>query len=199
MLGKRHFHNEWLNQTECNNQLFSFWCVKKDKLIASCKFCLKNINVVHMGIGALKQHAGKQTHHTLITTEVKSGAVLENVFMNKEKSASSDVPSTSTGLPTTTCTAGKNVWSVNDLATKAEIIAALQFASQNTPFTSADGLPAIYQAKFPDSVIPKSVSLSAMKMSYIVAYALGPCLIHKTVKDRLNSAYNEKNRDFASL
>ena len=97
--------------------------------------------------------------------------------MKKEKPASSDVPSTSTGLTTTTCTAEKNVWSVKDLATKAEIIAAFQFASQHTPFTSADGLPAVYQTHFPDSVIAKSVSLSAMKMSYIVAYALGPYFI----------------------
>ena len=136
-----------------------------------------------MGIGALKQHAGKKTHQTLVTTEVKSGSVLENFFVKKEKPVSSDVPSTSTGLPTTTCTAEKNVWSVKDLATKAEIIAALPFASQSTPFTSADGLPAIYQAQFPDSVIAKSVSLSAMKMSYIVAYVLGPYFIQRTVKE----------------
>ena len=100
MQDKRHFHNEWLNQTDCNNQLFSFWCAKKDELIASCRFCLKDINVVHVGIGALKQHAGQKTHQTLVKTEVKSGAVLENVFVKKEKPASSDVPSISTGLPT---------------------------------------------------------------------------------------------------
>ena len=102
--------------------------------------------------------------------------------MKKEKPAS-DVPSTSTGLPTTTCATEKNVWSVKDLATKAEIIAVLQFASQNTPFTSADGLPAISQAQFPDSVIAKSVFLSTMKMSYIVAYALDPYFIQRTVKE----------------
>ena len=77
MPGKRQFHNEWLNQTDCNNQLFSFFCVKKDAFIASCKFCLKDINVVHMGISTLKQHAGKKTHQALVTTEVKSGAVCE--------------------------------------------------------------------------------------------------------------------------
>ena len=66
---------------------------------------------------------------------------------------------------------------------KAEVIAALLFTSQNTPFTSAEGLPAIYQAHFPDSVIAKSVSLSATKMSYIVSYALGPYFIQRTIKE----------------
>ena len=183
MPGKRHFHNEWLNQTDCNNQLFSFWCVKKNEFIASCKFSLKDINVVHMGIGALKQHAGKKTRQTLVTTEVKSGAVYENFLVKKEKPAFSDVPSTSTGLPTITSTAEKNIWWVKDLATKAEIIAAFQFASQNTPFTSAGGLPAICQVHFPDSVIAKSVSLSATKISYIVSYALSPYFIQRTVKE----------------
>ena len=149
MPGKRYFYNEWRNQTDCNNQLLSFCCVKKDYFIASSKFCLKDINVVHIGIGALKQHAGKKTHQTLVTTEVKSGAFLENVFVEKEKPASSDVPSTSTGLPTTTCTAEKNVWSVKDLATKAEIIAALHFASQSTP---------IHFCRWATCYIPSTVS-----------------------------------------
>ena len=55
--------------------------------IIHCKFCLKDINVVHMEIGALKQHAGKKTHQTLVTIEVKSGAVFEKFFVKKEKSA----------------------------------------------------------------------------------------------------------------
>ena len=150
-----------------------------------CKlqFCLKDINVVHMGISVLKQHAGKETYQTLVTTEVKSWAVHENLCEKKEKPASSGVPSTSTDLPTTTCTVENNACSVRDLATKAEIIAALQFASQNTPFTSVGEQPAIYKAQFPDSVIARSVSLSATKMSYIVAYALGPCFIERSVKE----------------
>ena len=41
----------------------------------------------------------------------------------------------------------------------------------------------LYAKQFPDSVITKSVSLSAMKMSYIVAYALGPYFIQMTVKE----------------
>ena len=104
-------------------------------------------------------------------------------FVKKDKPASSDVPSASVGLPTTTYTAEKNVWSVKDLETMAEITAALQFASQYTPFTSADGLPTIHQAQFPDSVIAKSVPVSATKMSYIVAYELGPYFIQRTVKE----------------
>ena len=33
--------------------------------------------MLYTRVGAFKQHAGKKTHQTFVTTEVKSGAVLE--------------------------------------------------------------------------------------------------------------------------
>ena len=77
----------------------------------------------------------------------------------------------------------EHVWSVKDAATKAEIIAALQFASQNIPFSCAENLAVCYQQQFPDSSIAKNVSIGATKMSYLVSYGLGPYFNEMTIKD----------------
>ena len=66
----------------------------------------------------------------------------------------------------------EHVWSVRDSATKAEIIATFQFASQNIPFGCAENLAACYQQQFPDSSIAKNVSIGPAKMSYLVTYGL---------------------------
>ena len=60
------------------------------------------------------------------------------------------------------------------MATKAEIIATLQYTDQNTPFASADNLGPCYQQQFPDSQIAKNVAVGPKKMSYVVGYGLGP-------------------------
>ena len=39
-----------------------FWCIKKDEFTAGCKLCDKDINVVYMEFGALKQHSEKGTY-----------------------------------------------------------------------------------------------------------------------------------------
>ena len=77
----------------------------------------------------------------------------------------------------------QEVWSLPQLATKAEIIAALQFASQNIPYSCADALQECYKQQFPDSVIAKHVALGPKKMSYMVTYGLGPYFQQKIVRD----------------
>ena len=69
------------------------------------------------------------------------------------------------------------------MATKAELIAALQFASQNVPYSCADALQECYRQQFPDPVIAKHVALGPKKMSYMVAYGLGPYFQQKIVRD----------------
>ena len=48
---------------------------------------------------------------------------------------------------------------IPQLVAKAEIIAALQYASQNIPYNCADALQECYKQEFPDSAIGKHVSL----------------------------------------
>ena len=71
----------------------------------------------------------------------------------------------------------------NQSVTKAEIIATLQYADQNTPFASADNLGPCYQEQFTDSKIAKNVAIGASKMSYLVGYGLGPYFSELTVSN----------------
>ena len=68
----------------------------------------------------------------------------------------------------------KTEWTFKQSVTKAEIIAILQFADQNTPFASADILGPCYREQFTDSRIAQNVVIRAKKMSYLVGYGLGP-------------------------
>ena len=63
---------------------------------------------------------------------------------------------------------------LKEMATKAKIIATLQYTDQNTPFASADNLGPCYQQQFLDSQIAKNVAIGPKKMSYVVGYGLGP-------------------------
>ena len=64
----------------------------------------------------------------------------------------------------------EEIWAVKQQVIKAEIIATLQFASQNMPFSAAESLAMCYQQQFPDSAIAKSMAIGPNKMSYMVAY-----------------------------
>lgn len=75
------------------------------------------------------------------------------------------------------------VFTVKQQVTKAEIIAAMQFASQNLPFSSADNLAECYREQFPDSVIARNLSIQSKKMSYIVAFGLGPYFTEQIVQE----------------
>ena len=71
-------------------------------------------------------------------------------------------------------TVKNSAWTLKEMATKAKIIATLQYTDQNTPFASADNLGPCYQQQFPDSQIAKNVAIGPKKMSYVVGYGLGP-------------------------
>ena len=75
------------------------------------------------------------------------------------------------------------VWTLPQLVAKAEIIAALQYTSQNIPYSCADAFQECSKQQFPDSAIAKHVSLGSKKMSYIVAYGLGAYFQQATVKN----------------
>ena len=77
----------------------------------------------------------------------------------------------------------EEVWTVKQQAIKAEIIATLQFAYQNMPFSAAKSLAMYYQQQFPDSVIAKSVAIGPNKMYYVVAYGLRTYFTDMTIRE----------------
>ncbi len=72
---------------------------------------------------------------------------------------------------------------MKELATKAEIIVSLQVAMYNLPFSSADNLASCYKEQFPDSAIAQNVSIASRKMSYLIAYSLGPYFTTLVIND----------------
>ena len=87
------------------------------------------------------------------------------------------------GPSTSQTTVTEVVWTLPQLVAKVEIIDALEYASQNIPYSCADALQECYKQQFPDSAIAKHVSLGSKKMSYMVAYGLGPYFQQATVKE----------------
>ena len=87
------------------------------------------------------------------------------------------------GPSTSQTTVTDIVWTLPQLVAKVEIIAVLQYASQNIPYSCADALQECNKQQFPDSAIAKHVSLGSKKMSYMVAYGLGPYFQQATVKE----------------
>ena len=77
----------------------------------------------------------------------------------------------------------QKLWTLPQLVAKAEIIATLQYASQNIPYSCADALEECYKQQFPDSAIAKHISLGSQQMSYMVAYGLVPYFQQATVKE----------------
>lgn len=203
-MGKRQFSSAWLEKTDSNNHCINLWCVKKDEFTATCTLCNKDINVEYMGFGALRQHAEKQKHKGFAShlskveeemdTHVKETEqkeqkskqkVMHEFFMKK-----SDKPKDETeklqdeGNKTgQTGDTQKEVWSIKQMAVRAEIIATLHFSAQNLSFSSSQSLSACYQQQFPDSLIARHVTLGATKMSYMVSYGLGPYFRQMIIKD----------------
>ena len=160
-----------------------------------------------MGYYALKQHSEKKKHKGFSSTlqKVKDKEKVEEadkpkctdrkcvtrLFVQSSTSTSKATASSvetsdfaqDIGPSTSQTTITEVVWTLPQLVAKAEIIAALQYASQNIPYSCADALQECYKQQFPDSAIAKHVSLGSKKMSCMVAYGLGPYLQQATVKE----------------
>ena len=179
---RRRFNDNWLEKQDPNNQLFSAWCSRKDEYTAVCSFCKEDISVEHMRIGTLRQHASFNKHRWLsgVSKEKKpkEQLSLSSFFIKKEKTEA--LPKKGVDLQESTV---KTEWTFKQSVTKAEIIAALQFADQNTPFASTDNLGPCYREQFTDSRIAQNVAIGAKKMSYLVGYGLGPYFTKLTVSN----------------
>ena len=109
-----------------------------------------------MGSGALKQHTEKQKHRRLASVDpVGEGkskqSVLSQYFVESAQSTVAKETSSSSCQD-------DDVWTVKQSATKAEIIATIQFAAHNVPFCGAENLAVCYKQRFPDSLIDMNES-----------------------------------------
>ena len=104
-----------------------------------------------------------------------SQKVLQDIFVKSSTSTSKATASSvetsdfaqDIGPSTSQTTVTEVVWTLPQLVAKAEIIVALQYTSQNIPYSCADALQECYKQQFPDSAIAKHVSYGSKKMSYV--------------------------------
>ena len=109
-------------------------------------------------------------------------SVLHQFFIKESSAANKGSPCQDTPSAASSST-HEEVWTIKQQAIKAEIIATLQFASQNMPFSAAESLAICHQQQFLDSVIAKSVAIGPNKMLYVVAYGLRPYFTDMTIRD----------------
>ena len=118
-----------------------------------------------MGVTAITQHIKTAKHMKNVDSGEKKTQPKLGQFFVKTEAQSHDV------------------WTVKDLTAKAEIVAAMWFCSGNTSFMTADGLVPCFKHMFPDSKIAQFMSLGSNKMSYLIAYGLGPFFAAQTVAE----------------
>ena len=92
--------------------------------------------------------------------------------------------------PTASSQAGEHFRSVKDSATKAEIIATLQFAAQNVPFSCAENIVVCYEEQFTD--------LSIAKLCYNMTYQ-DVIFSFTWIRTRLHSDDNQRDSRRAFL
>ena len=61
---KTKFNIAWLKKKDGNGHLLEWWCHahKKDKFVAVCRICEKDINISNSGVHAVLLHAGREVH-----------------------------------------------------------------------------------------------------------------------------------------
>ena len=77
---------------------------------------------------------------------------------------------------------------LQDHILQAETLWALKTACENFSFQASDGLPELFQRMFGDSAVAHSMTMSRMKMSYLIGHGLGPYFLQKTIDDNLKSS-----------
>ena len=193
-MGKRKFNNDWLERKDSNNQLVSTLCEVNGDGDIQCKVCKAQLHksIESMGFASLKQHSEGQRHRHLSYIDSssegkpKQQSFVSQYFMKKAEQKESDhkpkEPET-VHAETSSASSAVGKWTLQQQVTKAEIIATLQHAGNNAPFSQAETLGACYQEQFPDSQIAQHVSISSNKMSYLVGYGLGPYFTQQTVNE----------------
>lgn len=157
MAKPRVFKHEWISR-------FGPWLEKKDNQ-GWCTLCSVPLTTKDMGVTAITQHIKTAKHMKNVDSgEEKTQPKLGQFFVKTEAQS-------------------QDVWTVKDLTAKAEIVAAMWFCSGNTSFMTADGLVPFFKHMFPDSKIAQFMSLGSNKMSYLIAYGLGPFFAAQTVAE----------------
>ena len=183
------FSEGWLDETDANDHKLKLWCCKgENDFSAYCFVCHKSIQCSNSGLLQVLQHAESQTHikkASVVCSENQSKIKL--VSTQKSSAAHQSSDESSVAPP-----ASISLTNRKDDSTKAEIIWAAKTATSNYSFRSSDGIGNTFRAMFSNADTLRSFSMGRTKLSYLMAYGLGPAFKEQLIYDvrRSNSPFS---------
>ena len=177
---KTYFDELWLK-----DEKFGLWLqqVPNDRTCFRCKLCTKVLKLSNMGIEAIKSHESNSKHRGLAAVAVATAPIQSFLQPSPLSIAPAGEPqshalSSSTDLSITATSAASNLGVFNDdTRTRAEILWVLKIIASNYSFNSAECVPLLLQAMFPDSEVAKNFSCSESKARYMATFGLAPYLL----------------------
>lgn len=140
--------DDWLKETDSNNDLIQDWGTISDEGKAYCKWCRKPFSV-KAGLTNLKSHANGVAHGKI----------------SRSRKLSQPMP-----FPTTS----QNTDADGSMIMETEIRCVTRTVLKSRSFESEDDFVDDLQALCPDSKIPKKMRLHSNKIAYLAKEALFP-------------------------
>ena len=174
------FSESWLTNPE-----YKSWLAKKNDSTASCKICMKDIDISNMGEAAVKSHMkGKKHIAKLPPPKSASSSFATFRIADPQKKIDSPEESSSSATPSTTKTSSGTSSGVvqstldtvveRDSVLAAEIRWVLKCVQSKYSQRSCDGLQELLNVMFPGHNIIEKFTLGKTKCSYILNYGLAP-------------------------
>ena len=156
---------------------FKSWLekIKGDPHSAKCRLCYKTISVAGQGVKALESHV-KSTKHRERLPQSNNSTI---AFPSSDKTTESATTSTSKQTSIVDM-------SVNQLASKAEIMWSVDVVLSHYSFNSVCNKSELFCRMFSDSKIAEKFSCGKTKCSYIVCFGIAPYF-----KGQLDNTFTE--------
>lgn len=176
------FSESWFTNPE-----YKSWLAKKNDLTATCKICVKDIDISNMGEAALKSHMKGKKHIAKLPPPqsiVNSFSAFRVANPQKKTDSPGESSSSSSATPSTTKTLSDASSGVvqstldtvveRDSVLAAEIRWVLKCVQSKYSQRSCDGLQELLNVMFPGHNIIEKFTLGRTKCSYILNYGLAP-------------------------
>ena len=178
-MGKCKFAESWLDMPD-----FKEWLqpVEGNNKEACCKMCKKRINIVSMGIKALRSHMSCASHKAAASRRERQLPIA--AFCAPPPPSAVTLPTAATPEPNVTATtSGHSASSFSadirvalggTTTLRAEVLWCLHTAEKHHSLNSNENLADVFRAMFPDSDIAKTFACGKDKSGYIIRFGLAP-------------------------
>ena len=189
------FQDSWLKKLDDNNMSTGKWAnkVPNDPFSSYCWICKKQFKSSG-GFDKLKQHSSTQKHKknlskfcdTQLIFKTNNNAT-EDISSSNRNTCSESEAGKTTGYIGVAKNNFVELFSIRDVATRAELIWALDSVNCKYSLNSAHGKKELLKYMFPGGV-PEGFSISPTKLSYLITEALAP-FYKKQLLDEIDDAY----------